>query len=110
MQVSVVVSSVKHVKFTGQTWKIQQELNYVQGKKSKGVIRRYVEVEGDSNEVLACYRRIQGHLQRLSVSFVSCRVEGAVLMITKVNANLSIWKTVDEIATVRFIMGSAILI
>lgn len=31
---------------------------------------RYLEAEEDADDILACYRRIQGHLQRLSVNAV----------------------------------------
>jgi hypothetical protein len=90
---------------------IQQELDYVQGKQSnRGMIRRYVEATEDSDDVLACYRRIQGHLQRLSVGYTASQTVQEVLMIIKANANLTIWKTVDEMATVCFTMSSAAVV
>ncbi|KAJ1306970.1 hypothetical protein OPQ81_007950 [Rhizoctonia solani] len=57
---------------------IQQELKDVQKKQSETPLRRYLEAEGNSEEVLACYRRVHGHLYRFLL-----------------NANLSQWKIMD---------------
>lgn len=47
---------------------IVKELGYVGAKQDGSAAKRYLERGGESDEVLACYRRIQGYLQRLSVS------------------------------------------
>lgn len=49
---------------------ILRELGYVKRKEPGGdTIRQFMTGE-DSDEVLACYRRIQGYLQRLSVRYI----------------------------------------
>ncbi|CUA76133.1 WD repeat-containing protein 90 [Homo sapiens] [Rhizoctonia solani] len=49
---------------------------------ARGKLRQYLEAESDADEILACYRRIQNHFQRVAL-----------------NANVSMWQIVDEIAT-----------
>lgn len=46
---------------------ILNELDYVKGRQNRGRIRRHLGATEDENNVLACYRRIRGHLERLSV-------------------------------------------
>lgn len=47
---------------------ILRELDYVKGKQTRVAANQYLDAEEDSDDILACYRRIQGHLQRLSAS------------------------------------------
>ncbi|KDN33415.1 hypothetical protein RSAG8_13495, partial [Rhizoctonia solani AG-8 WAC10335] len=61
---------------------LQQELKYVKAQQARPIIRRLGEAEVDADNILECYRRIQGHLQRLSR-----------------NANISTWIIVDQMAT-----------
>lgn len=63
---------------------IRQELDYVQGREGQSTTRRTIQAGEDADGVLACYRRIQGHLQRL-----------------KLNTDLSAWIIIDEQATVN---------
>ncbi|KAG8749457.1 hypothetical protein FRC11_011314 [Ceratobasidium sp. 423] len=49
---------------------IQHEVFYMQGRRNyEGEGKQYVEIQND--EVLACYRRIQNHLQRITVDRVN---------------------------------------
>ena len=52
----------------------------------------------DADEILECYQRIQRLLERFSVSSLKMSID-AVLTSLKLNANVNIWKTVDEQAT-----------
>ncbi|KAG9076089.1 hypothetical protein FRC06_009713, partial [Ceratobasidium sp. 370] len=61
---------------------IKEETQRVAEKQQRKRTQRYAEAEKDEDEVIECYRRIQTLLERL-----------------KLNANLSIWKIVDEQAT-----------
>ena len=54
----------------------------------------------DADEVFECYRRIERLLERVSVSTLQVFID-AVLSVMKFNANINIWKTVDEQTTVR---------
>ncbi|CAE6522543.1 unnamed protein product [Rhizoctonia solani] len=54
---------------------IQAELDYIKKQQDRNIGERYLSAADESEKVLACYRRIEGHLQRLSL-----------------NANLSIWR------------------
>ncbi|KAH7337080.1 WD40-repeat-containing domain protein [Rhizoctonia solani] len=56
---------------------IKEELDCIPGKQKRMVLRPFEA--GDSNTILAVYRRIQGHLQRLSL-----------------NANLSMWRVMEQ--------------
>lgn len=47
---------------------LDQELQIVQDKNARGVVRQHMEALEDTNEILASYRRIQGYLERLTVS------------------------------------------
>ncbi|CAE6504664.1 unnamed protein product [Rhizoctonia solani] len=58
---------------------IKGELKYIKDLQERNVVVRYLLATDESKRVLACYRRIEGHLQRLSL-----------------NANLSMWKIVQE--------------
>ncbi|KAG8709513.1 hypothetical protein FRC11_005481 [Ceratobasidium sp. 423] len=57
------------------------EIVWIKGKQDRSGLKRTIEVGEDASDVLACYRRIQGHLQRLLL-----------------NINLSMWTVVDELA------------
>ncbi|CAE6483833.1 unnamed protein product [Rhizoctonia solani] len=61
---------------------IRDEISDIRKIQDKGKVREYLEAERDADAVLTRYRRIQGHLQRLSL-----------------NADISVWRIVDEIAT-----------
>ncbi|KDN41021.1 hypothetical protein RSAG8_07727, partial [Rhizoctonia solani AG-8 WAC10335] len=61
---------------------IRNEISDIRKIQGKGKIREYLEAEQETDAVLARYRRIQGHLQRISL-----------------NADISVWRIVDEIAT-----------
>lgn len=61
--------------------------------------RKLLEANKDSDDVMGCYRRIHGHLKRLTVSSqIAYKLLGLTSM--KLNADLSTWKIVDEQATV----------
>lgn len=49
---------------------LQMVLEVVKDKQDRGTAQRYAEAMGDSEQVLECYRRITGHLERLTVSLV----------------------------------------
>ncbi|KAG9083050.1 hypothetical protein FS749_006341, partial [Ceratobasidium sp. UAMH 11750] len=61
---------------------IEREIKFIQHKQQRSGIGQYTTAEQDADEVLECYRRIQGLLERLTL-----------------NANVNIWKIVDEQAT-----------
>ncbi|KAG9125403.1 hypothetical protein FRC07_007723 [Ceratobasidium sp. 392] len=61
---------------------IQHEIELVLRKQQQSDIGRFTRAREDVDEVLECYRRIQRLLERLTL-----------------NANINIWKTVDEQAT-----------
>jgi hypothetical protein len=54
----------------------------------------------DADDVLACYRRIQRLLERLSVSKMNT-ASITILIVWQFNVNLSIWKVLDKEAMVR---------
>lgn len=56
------------VRLTKPESSIQHELERVRRKQSKEGLVRYLEAANDAERVLVSYRRIHGHLQRLSVS------------------------------------------
>ena len=66
----------------------------------RGTIGRAVEAMDDASEIFECYQRIERLLGRVSVSMLQVLID-AVLSVLKFNANISIWKTVDEEAMVR---------
>ncbi|KEP45179.1 hypothetical protein V565_307020, partial [Rhizoctonia solani 123E] len=45
---------------------IQAELNYIKKQQDRNIGKRYLSAADESDKVLACYRRIERHLQRLS--------------------------------------------
>ncbi|KAG8688306.1 hypothetical protein FRC11_005663 [Ceratobasidium sp. 423] len=59
---------------------IQQELDDIQKKQTRDPLHRYLEAREQSEEVLACYRRIHGYLQRFLL-----------------NINLSMWTIMDDL-------------
>ncbi|CAE7053422.1 unnamed protein product [Rhizoctonia solani] len=61
---------------------IKDEMEIIERKKGKRKLCEVAEAEQDAESILACYRRIQGHLQRISL-----------------NIDLSVWRIVDEVAT-----------
>ncbi|CAE6463026.1 unnamed protein product [Rhizoctonia solani] len=58
---------------------IQEELRYIQTKQRRGQGERYLGAKDEADAILGSYRRIEGHLQRLSL-----------------NSNLSMWKITQE--------------
>ncbi|KAL5634823.1 hypothetical protein ACGC1H_002752 [Rhizoctonia solani] len=58
---------------------MQTELDYIKKQQDRNIGERYLAAADESDKVLACYRRIEGHLQRLSL-----------------NANLSMWRVAQE--------------
>ncbi|CAE6436893.1 unnamed protein product [Rhizoctonia solani] len=58
---------------------IQAELDYIKKQQDRNIGERYLSAADESDKVLSCYRRIEGQLQRLSL-----------------NANLSMWRVVQE--------------
>ncbi|EUC62977.1 NACHT domain protein, partial [Rhizoctonia solani AG-3 Rhs1AP] len=45
---------------------IQAELDYIKKQQHRSIGERYLSAEDESDKALACYQRIEGHLQRLS--------------------------------------------
>ncbi|CUA72611.1 putative WD repeat-containing protein alr3466 [Nostoc sp, PCC 7120] [Rhizoctonia solani] len=66
---------------------IQTEIRGVYGTQDRNIISRYLQANQDSDKITGCYRRIQGHLERLVL-----------------NATMNIWRTVDTQA-VEFKLG-----
>ncbi|CUA73343.1 Cilia-and flagella-associated protein 52 [Chlamydomonas reinhardtii] [Rhizoctonia solani] len=58
---------------------IQTELSYIKRQQERNIGERYLVAADESRRVLACYRRIEGYLQRLSL-----------------NTNLSVWRVAQE--------------
>ncbi|CAE6492789.1 unnamed protein product [Rhizoctonia solani] len=58
---------------------IQEELDYLKDKQRRSATTRYLEAKDEMEMILACYRRVQGYLERLLL-----------------NANLSMWKAVHD--------------
>lgn len=79
---------------------IEKELDWVSTKEGRGTGRRLWEAKKDLQEVMECYRRIQGHLDRLTVSVIYLSTELPRLIDRQLNADLNTWKIVDEQATV----------
>ncbi|CUA78446.1 Ribosome assembly protein 4 [Rhizoctonia solani] len=63
---------------------IEAEIKMIEEKKGKQVLGQYLGAMEDSEAILECYRRINGHVERLTL-----------------NANLNMWKTLDEEMTDR---------
>ncbi|KAG8687188.1 hypothetical protein FRC11_007633, partial [Ceratobasidium sp. 423] len=63
---------------------IQKEVEYVKRQQARPTTRRLAEAQRDADNVLACYRRMQRQLERLSR-----------------NANISTWAVADQLATVQ---------
>ncbi|CAE6368766.1 unnamed protein product, partial [Rhizoctonia solani] len=61
---------------------IQEELETLKDTKGKNKGSRYLAADDEADVILACYRRVEGYLERLSL-----------------NANLSTWKIAHEQAT-----------
>ncbi|KAG8787121.1 hypothetical protein FRC12_015888 [Ceratobasidium sp. 428] len=61
---------------------IEQEMSFVRQKSNRKRYRRYIEAKKDVDEVLECYRRVKTMLERLVI-----------------NANINIWKSVDDQTT-----------
>ncbi|KAG8780840.1 hypothetical protein FRC12_022522 [Ceratobasidium sp. 428] len=61
---------------------IKKETEAVNQKADRNATERYMEAAGDVDDILDCYRRIQSLLNQLSL-----------------NANMNVWKIVDEQAT-----------
>ncbi|CUA68568.1 Cell surface glycoprotein 1 [Rhizoctonia solani] len=61
---------------------IQEELETIKDAKGKSTGSRLLATNDKADEILACYRRVEGYLERLSL-----------------NANLSMWKIAHEQAT-----------
>ncbi|KAF8601236.1 hypothetical protein BDV93DRAFT_585628, partial [Ceratobasidium sp. AG-I] len=61
---------------------IEKEIMFVLGKNERNKLERIAEAMEDPDAILECYRRIQCLLERFSL-----------------NANLNVWKTVDEQTT-----------
>ncbi|KAG9117261.1 hypothetical protein FRC07_007409, partial [Ceratobasidium sp. 392] len=66
-------------KLTARHRGIEEEIQVVMQKGRRNVVGRYAEAMEDANEVLECYRRIQTLLNRISL-----------------NANMRMWRVVDE--------------
>lgn len=47
---------------------IEKELEYILSKEERRMERRHLETKLDLDDVMNCYRRIHGHLERLTVS------------------------------------------
>ncbi|CAE6381741.1 unnamed protein product [Rhizoctonia solani] len=58
---------------------VQAELDYIKKQQHRNIGERYLSAVDESDKALACYQRIEGHLQRLSL-----------------NANLSMWRVTQE--------------
>ncbi|KAH7318910.1 hypothetical protein B0J17DRAFT_605653, partial [Rhizoctonia solani] len=63
---------------------IKAELDIVKEKQGRITIERHLEALDDPDDIIECYRRIEGYINRLML-----------------NANLNIWKTLDEEVTDR---------
>ncbi|CAE6533260.1 unnamed protein product [Rhizoctonia solani] len=63
---------------------IETEIKAIEEKRGKQVLGHYLGAMEDSEAILECYRRINGHVERLLL-----------------NANLNMWKTLDEEITDR---------
>ncbi|CAE7231010.1 unnamed protein product [Rhizoctonia solani] len=61
---------------------IQAEIRELHGTQDRNVISRYMRADQDLEKIMRCYRRIQGHLERVML-----------------NASLNIWKSTDEHTT-----------
>ncbi|KAG9127483.1 hypothetical protein FRC07_013161 [Ceratobasidium sp. 392] len=61
---------------------LQREISIVQQKLQRRRVGQLVESLEDEEDILTCYRRIRGLLERLEM-----------------NANVNMWKTLDELAT-----------
>ncbi|KAG8758927.1 hypothetical protein FRC11_002853, partial [Ceratobasidium sp. 423] len=61
---------------------IQEEIEYIRSKQGRSTGVRYLAAKEEAAAIIACYHRIEGHLQRLTL-----------------NANLSMWKITQEQAT-----------
>ncbi|CAE6429517.1 unnamed protein product [Rhizoctonia solani] len=60
---------------------IKHEVTHIREMQGHGKIRKFLEAGNDVDDILACYRRVQSYFQRVAL-----------------NANVSMWRVVDEIA------------
>ncbi|QRV94979.1 Vegetative incompatibility protein HET-E-1 [Ceratobasidium sp. AG-Ba] len=67
---------------------IKRETDIIETVQQRNLADRYLRAEQDDEEVLRCYRRIEGLLKRLNL-----------------NANIGTWKTLDELTTETYIKG-----
>ncbi|QRV95009.1 Notchless protein [Ceratobasidium sp. AG-Ba] len=67
---------------------ITQETEVIEKVQQRNLANRYLKAEKDEEEALGCYRRIEGLLKRLNL-----------------NANIGIWKSLDELTTETYIKG-----
>ncbi len=78
------------------------ETELVLQKGQRNAAERYAGAMQDTDEILECYRRIQMHLRRLAVSADdSSKTRRPSTDCAQLNADLNVWKIVDEQATVR---------
>ncbi|CAE6412495.1 unnamed protein product [Rhizoctonia solani] len=70
----VMTSSMKNLRKS-----IEDELELVKNRQDKTLRRQYLEAKDEADVILACYQRIEGYLERLSL-----------------NADLSMWKVAEE--------------
>ncbi|KAG8710861.1 hypothetical protein FRC09_020896 [Ceratobasidium sp. 395] len=64
------------------TERLKEEINLIDQKTQRSRLGRYMEAADDANEILVCYRRIQGYFDAFAR-----------------NVGMSIWQIVDEQAT-----------
>ncbi|KAG9095354.1 hypothetical protein FRC06_009865, partial [Ceratobasidium sp. 370] len=77
---------------------IHQEIAHIREKESRPRTSRYAEANEDIDEVLMCYQRIKGLLERLVVNMLGLNMF-TVLKYSQMNSNINIWRIVDEQAT-----------
>lgn len=97
-------NEVNGVRFTRNRL-IIQELESIQGKQAGGATGRRHNATEDSVHVLQCYRRIQGHLKRLSASYTLSQDKRPILTIPQLNSDMSKWKIADEERMVSALSG-----
>ncbi|EUC57185.1 vegetative incompatibility protein HET-E-1, putative, partial [Rhizoctonia solani AG-3 Rhs1AP] len=66
---------------------VQTELDYIKKQQHRNIGERYLSAADESDKVLACYRRIEGHLQRLSNS----RSDRMSSFVDRLPSSLSAW-------------------
>ncbi|CAE6522185.1 unnamed protein product [Rhizoctonia solani] len=78
---------------------IHAEIRQVYGTQERNTISRYLQAEQDLGKLTECYRRIQGHLERIMVRDFTSEIRTLFLKVAKLNANLNIWRIVDKQTT-----------